>query len=742
MESQGWGTPAFRLVLPLLMAAFLCAPAQARDPQLHYVEDVEGAPALPSDTVSVDLALPSLDDARANPAEVNALRDAAEQAISSGEHLAAIELYNEALALAGPNGNTNVDLKLGLALALAGASRTDEALALVDEIYSSPQAYALAQLTKAQILMTTGDRGTALDLVEQVLVHAPAHPEALALRRQLGGALPGDALVEGPAAPADPAVRDAERAVLAEAAQRDPTDAAAWHELGLHDLWAGRHSDAIAGFERALALDPNLHEARLGVARAYLYSGDHDGAQYVFSELLDTDGLDPQLYTLAVGGAASALRASGRRDEAEGAFREALARNPEDTELRLAYAYTLAEGRKLSQALYELSIVERQWPGDQRPLLASARAHAWNGHFDEALCLYEAITDEALQHDALLGRAYVLFWMGRRSDARELLARVCALDPTSADALTLQDLLDQLMRPMLTLAYRVSEDSDDNEHTGLRAVLNFPLDPDGSAIALSHEQIQLDNSATGQSSEGSNTRISVTGVLDPDTTLRGYAGQVDLDNLGDPDTTNFDYGASLTRRVDADWTFSAGFHSNLLYDTPELARSGVVLERFDVGTVFGLLDADTTLAFDYSSGELSDDNTRQEFSFNLRRRSVYDGRGELAYGLAGRYLSFASQSTSGYFSPDKYQFAEVYLDWVDLSERVVKFDASLGLGFDKVEDQDLRNAVRWALGLRADVTERLILRAGVAYSEQAGTAAQSGQDYNHRTYYFSGDWTF
>jgi thioredoxin-like negative regulator of GroEL len=683
----------------------------------------------PQETV----ALPSVDAATAtedNSSEIEMLRSMAENAMREERYPEAVELYNQAIALQ-QNGGT-VEMRTALARALALAGRRDEAFALIDQIYSTRRDYATAQLAKADILIELGQRSEALDIAEQLLVHEPDNLKALALRHELTGG--------NVASPAEPS---ADLTTLREAAEANPRDSAAQLALGQGALNAGDYTTAVGAFGRVLELDADLHAAQLGLARAYLYDGDHETAIAEFCALAEIPGLDPELYAQGVAGHASALRAAGRRDEAERKFQEALSYRGDDMDLRLAYAYTLAENRQLERSLYQLSIIERAQPENQQVRLAAARANAWNGELETALMHYNSIDDPALEADALLGRAYVEYWMGDRKAAKQTLACVCAVNPDHPDAHTLQSLLTDTPSPSLAVTQRGTEDSEDNTYTGLTAVLNIPLGPEGTAIFVTHEDFKLENTgATPLESEGTHTRVGINARLNDDTTVSGYVGKLDIDNGTDPATDNTNYGAALTTKLADEWSFTAGLNSQMLYDTPELARNGVVLDSYDFSTVFGILDDDTTLALDYSTGELSDGNSRQSYGFNLRRSTIFDRRGELAYGVQGRYLSFADDLDNGYFDPDKYQFTEVYLDWQDRSDNVLKFDASLGVGVDKVEDEDLRNTLRWALGLRAEVTDDITLRAGVADSDQASTAATTGQSYNFRTWYVNGEWVF
>ncbi|MDQ3024177.1 MAG: hypothetical protein M3R04_07330 [bacterium] len=491
----------------------------------------------------------------------------------------------------------------------------------------------------------------------------------------------------------------------------------------------------------------------LTAAGDLLYSGDVAGAVTAFEEIVNTPGIDQQTYSLAASGYAAALRAAGRRGDAEHWFQESLILNPDDNDLRMAYAYTLAENDKLDRALYQLDIIDKSASGNDAVTLARARAFAWSGQYDEALRNYNLVDDPKLADDAMLGSAYVLYWQGRESEARTMLGNVDML--ANNDVSELYAVLgtgehegrgtfeyEEEENASLAVTHRNRDDSEGNVYTGTTAALKIPLGPKGSAIFISHEDFDLDNDGPpALTSSGTNTRVGFNAQLDEGSRLSGYAGRVSIDNTGAQTIDHTDIGAALAGSFSCDWTYNIAFTNDLLYDSPALARAGISMQNVAVSTKFGVLDDDTTLELMYDTGELSDGNSRVGYAFDLRHAECYDCRGELAWGLRGRDLSYQGTTGNAYFSPDSYQLAEIYLDWLDKSNNDLKFDANVCIGMQSIDDGDWQNTLRWALGLRADLSRNFILRAGVGSSDLPTNAAQSG-DYNQQSWYVNGEWVF
>ena len=79
---------------------------------------------------------------------------------------------------------------------------------------------------------------------------------------------------------------DEAQATLREAERVEPDNPVVLANLGIVLSDAGKFRDAIPSFQRALTLDPNFHEARFNLARAYARAGQRQDAAREAQELL------------------------------------------------------------------------------------------------------------------------------------------------------------------------------------------------------------------------------------------------------------------------------------------------------------------------------------------------------------------------------------------------------------------------------------------------------------------------
>ncbi len=181
-------------------------------------------------------------------------------------------------------------------------------------------------------------------------------------------------------------------ATAAKALALDPTLAEAHASRGLALLHFGRNEEAVEAFERALALDPNLHEANFFYARYFYARGDFEKVAGLLERAANIRSDDYRSPSLL----ASVYRALGREEDrlrsarlaVERAERE-LSRHPENSSPAQLGATALADLGEYDRA--------REWaaraisidPDDPEAQYIVACAYAQIGDLDRAIDLLE-----------------------------------------------------------------------------------------------------------------------------------------------------------------------------------------------------------------------------------------------------------------------------------------------------------------------------------------------------------------
>jgi tetratricopeptide (TPR) repeat protein len=339
------------------------------------------------------------------------------------------EAVDAALAAGGPPGD--------LAEAFGEAGRVYHAYALrpaaeacyrnaVDLSGGDPRwTYGLAQL-----LRTSGELEEAAELLERTVA---ARPDDSAAQVWLGRVLYDLGRL-----------REAEHALDA-ALSRRPDLAAAHLTLGQIAVDRGDYAAAVEHYRTVLAMQPEATRIHGLLAAAHAAAGDSEAASA--ERALRGDGevalVDPwmaELNALVAGGRRLIHRgttafAAGRLDEAEAAFREAVAADPGDAVAHLNLGSALAGQGRLDEALAELREAIRLEPGSARAHYNLGTLFASLGRDSEAVAEHrEALALDPAYRSARLNLANALLRLGRCAEAVGEYRRFIAADPANRTA--------------------------------------------------------------------------------------------------------------------------------------------------------------------------------------------------------------------------------------------------------------------------------------------------------------------
>jgi tetratricopeptide (TPR) repeat protein len=194
-------------------------------------------------------------------------------------------------------------------------------------------------------------------------------------------------------------------------------------------LALNRLEDAVAGYERALALDPDHAEANFGLASTFHALRRHEDAIASYEKAL---AIDPD-YAEANYGIATTLQALNRDDRAIPFYEAALAIDPNYAEANHGLATALQALKRDEEAIlfYERALAIDPNYAQAHHGLATA-LQALNRH-DEAIRFYTAVAVErghAMAHNHL---GIALEEVGRLDEARLAFEQAIALEPRRAE---------------------------------------------------------------------------------------------------------------------------------------------------------------------------------------------------------------------------------------------------------------------------------------------------------------------
>lgn len=648
----------------------------------------------------------------------------------------------------------SIEAKIGLAKVLGKNQQITEAMYLLDQIFVDKQTYPKVQLARSYIYFVNDYISEAIAMIGEVQGYDPDNAEAkemlaeytVKLDASMGwdkpGPLPDDPSLRGEyqynQGEREQAKRDFEQAV-----RTNPADYHAWQRLANLYRWDNQWPEAIDAYLKYLKLNPTDYDARLRYAQSLLSNGDVGEAQDELWSLITDPGTPVEVYNEALLSYATALTAAGQAKDALTWYEQALRFDPHNNGARAGYASALAASRHYDKAQEQYRWILEEDPGSQAARLGLAQTYAWSGDLKNAIRYYDDIDQSSNYYSAaLVGKSFAYLWSGKRDKAVALAGEVARIDPANPDLPTLFERLNEKPAPELAALWRQSHDSDDNDYSGSLTRITVPLDARGTSATLSYEDLKVDNSAKGQASSGSNTKLTLNVPVGENIRLSGSVNKVDLHNNDGSKTDKWNYSTSGRAQLNDHLTVGASYEDRTLYDTAELARNQVSVQEWAANGEWTFADGNTKLFAQYSRGKMNDHNTRDSRVLRLSRYAEWQERGRLDYGLAYRTLDYSWNVSNGYWDPDNYRIYESYFDWVDKSRRRVKLDASVGLGLQKDTGSKFSGVFRYSLGLRSGFYgDRLQLRTGYSNSN-AEDSATSAPGYQWKSWYLGADYHF
>lgn len=218
---------------------------------------------------------------------------------------------------------------------------------------------------------------------------------------------------------------EAER-LCREAVAADPDCFDAHHLLAVLDARRGRQQEALAGFDRALALRPDYPPLMSNRGNALRALGRLDEALASFDAALARWPEFPQ----ALANRGTTLHELGRPVDALASYDQALALRPDFPEALVGRAETLCELQRFDEALASCERALAVRPGYAGAFVNRGNALMALDRFEEALANYnQALARQPGLPEALANRGAPLRALGRLGEAQATYERALGLQP-------------------------------------------------------------------------------------------------------------------------------------------------------------------------------------------------------------------------------------------------------------------------------------------------------------------------
>jgi tetratricopeptide (TPR) repeat protein len=592
---------------------------------------------------------------------------------------------------------SNTDSRIGLAQLDAWQGRYAAALDQFEAILRDAPDQREALIGRAQAIFWLGRRDEAFAAVSALEQRLPDDREVVALAESLRTA--ARAAVE---TPPDPAAR---RVAYETALAARPNDVEALNGLGDLEFAAGQFAIAASLYRKALAIRADDVTARLSLARALSQTRAYEEAAHAYEAVLVAQP-DNRAARLEL---ARILSWDGRYDASLRVYGEALSRAPGDKDALVERARVLSWKGDLDRAIRLFGELQTQYPADRDVLLGKGQALQWSGRAVEAerilAPLRAAYPDDRDVRVALAGTQLAL---GRSDLAWQEIEAAGGRRSDSADVQLMRSLVLRQIRPVLTVGYSPSLDSDDLRIEPWAATLFFSAIPRVRSY-LRGAYIPSQLPGVGEA-EGRAALFGSTIQLSPQALLRGEAG-VNITRERPADPIGRIGGTPLPSRhvrieLDADRQFidylPAAVENHISRDA---VRTGL-----DVRPVSRVL-----LHADYTYGRYSDDNRAHGGGFTASYAFANRERLAVEAGYLYTINTFSDDFGSGYYAPSRLQRHSSLLNVSVRPARWIGWAFAGTLGQEQAVDDPFRIDGTARLSLELSPTTQIKWIGGYGY---------------------------
>ncbi|MGA9587221.1 MAG: tetratricopeptide repeat protein [Terracidiphilus sp.] len=170
------------------------------------------------------------------------------------------------------------------------------------------------------------------------------------------------------------------------AAEKDPTDARPWNNMGVALAASGKTSDAITAYDKSLALNSDSSQTHNNLGSALAEAGRFDEAMTQIEKAI---ALDPDNGAAHIN-LGHLLEVTGHRQEAIDQLTQGIQIAPKNADGHNIYGVILAREGKIDEAIVELQKAVALSPGNAECRYNLGRAYAASNRFPEALPQFEA----------------------------------------------------------------------------------------------------------------------------------------------------------------------------------------------------------------------------------------------------------------------------------------------------------------------------------------------------------------
>jgi len=488
---------------------------------------------------------------------------------------------------------------------------------------------------------------------------------------------------------------------------------------------AQNYTKAEALLTKNLELFDDDKDTLLNLANLYLITNELENANTIYNRLAE----QPENNIVALNGLALVAHLNGKEKSALNLSTKAYKGLSKSTDTLVAqqtterYAQALIWNKTYKSAKAVIDSLMTQHPNDNWVLALRATLNIYKSNFKQSLSDYNIILEnDSTSFDGNLGKANVLKALGRYDDAYTYAENTLKFYDNQKDAVNFINQMNNNFAPSLVSKAAHTFDNGDNKAYSFTNDVVYPLSTKFSLLG-NYSYRSTINTVTENSATANNVSLGLSYQLLPSITFKGSAGMA----LAEAENTDYSQlltDVSLNIKSFKLQTLDIGYKRQVESFNADLLDRELVQNNFyanyNLSTNFNL---GWYTQYIYTSQ--NDNNTRNllftSLYYNILSKPIFK------VGLNYQYITFKDQVPAIYFSPEKFNAGEVFINLIK-DEAVAKpktwfYNLTAAYGFQFIEDYSKQSAYRLQGSFGYKFSQRSLLNVYGTHSNIASATA-------------------
>ena len=454
-----------------------------------------------------------------------------------------------------------------------------------------------------------------------------------------------------------------------------------------------QYQNALALLDQNLIDFPGDQESLLNKANIYLIQKDSDAAMKLYASM--AKNLNDSI--LAFNGISLAAHIGGEEKKALQYAEKALDLSERSTDsLRIfdakeRYAQALIWNNRYAVANEFIETLEYEYGSQTKILSLKATLGMYTGDFNSSITNYKKILEiDSTSFDGNLGIANAYFARGEARKAKKAADKTLNYYKNQQDAEQFLNKLDKIYSPILEENLSYSFDNGENEAIATTTGFRLPVNPDLEILGA-YTYRETKNPETSMEATSNQFDLAIAYRLSPVFRLKADGGFVKA-NSTDTDYTNLVGEFSVAIKPFTRDDLEIGFRRDLQDFNAELLKRQIAGNHLflnnNYATSYGL-----GWYLQYMHTEQSDENSRDllftSLYYSFLKKPLLKG------GFNYQYISFKEQMPELYFSPEKFQATEIFINLLgnDPNSKLA-YDLTAATGYQFIEEEPKQSTYR------------------------------------------------